>query len=574
MSADTLEQLPRDYPREFVPTDLEVKSFDDVQPLFAKLLEADLSDKDALETWLKRVTELDAVIAEVGSRTHIRSTVDTTNAEFKKAFLDWVENFEPKLKPVFDKLNRKFADSLARNDLDNDLYGLYERGVMTRLELYREENVALETELSKLTNRYDETQGGISVEFEGSERTPQQMAKFQFEPDRDLRERAWKAIADRRLAEHDKLNELYDKQVRLREKIALNAGLANYRDYQFKSYLRFDYTPADCDAFAEAVETVAMPAVERSLQRRRTEMKLDTLRPWDISVDPQGRPPLKPFDDVDDLKAGCSSIFHKVDPELGGQFDRMRELGLLDLDNRKGKAPGGYQSTLNEVRLPFIFMNAVGVDGDLRTLLHEGGHAFHAFAAADQPLTEYRHAPMEFCEVASMSMELLGLPHMGEFYSGDDLTRARKEFLEGIIEYFPYFAIIDQFQHWVYTNEGCTIQQREDKWLELQQRYSVGVDWSGLENYRRNGWQRIGHLFWAPFYFIEYAIAQIGALQVWLNAKQDGPKALQQYRNALALGGSKTLPELFQAAGGKFGMNAETLKPLIEALETEIESIN
>jgi oligoendopeptidase F len=572
MTTDTLEQLPKAYPRSFVPAELEVKSFDDVQPLFDRLLEADLSDAAALETWLRQVAELDSVIGEVGSRTHIRSTVDTTNAEYKKAFMDWVENFEPRLKPVFDKLNRKFADSPARARLDKSLYGLYERGVLTRLELYRDENVPLETELSKLTNQYDEIQGGISVEFEGQDRTPQQMAKFQLEPDRDLRERAWRALGDRRLQEADRLNELYDKQVRLREKIAANAGLPNYRDYQFKSFLRFDYTPADCDAFAEAVEKVVMPAVKRSLDRRRRAMKLDALRPWDLSVDPHGRPPLKPFDDVEDLKAGCSSIFHKVDPELGGQFDRMRELGLLDLDNRKGKAPGGYQSTLNEVRLPFIFMNAVGVDGDLRTLLHEGGHAFHAFAAADQPLVEYRHAPMEFCEVASMSMELLGLPHMGEFYAGDDLVRAKQEFLEGIIEYFPFFAIVDQFQHWVYTHEGCTIQQREDKWLELNERYSDGVDWSGLEPYRRSGWQRVGHLFWVPFYFIEYAIAQIGALQVWLNSKQDRPTALQKYRNALALGGSKPLPELFQAAGGRFGMNAETLKPLIDALEAEIDS--
>lgn len=573
MTTDTLEQLPKAYPRKFVPADLEVRSFDDVQPYFETLLQADLSDEQALETWLGQLTELESVIGEVGSRTHIRSTVDTTNGEYKKAFLDWVENFEPKLKPVYDRLNRLFADSPARSRLDKDVYGIYERSVLTRLELFREANVSLETEVSKLTNQYDEIQGAISVEFDGAERTPQAMAKYQLEPDRDLRERAWRATADRRLAEHDKLNELYDKQIRLREQISRNAGTPNYRDYTFKSYLRFDYTPADCDAFAEAVEKVAMPAVKRSLERRRQDMKLDVLRPWDLGVDPQGRPPLKPFEKVEDLKAGCSNIFHKVDSELGGQFDRMRELGLLDLDNRKGKAPGGYQSTLNEVRLPFIFMNAVGVDSDLRTLLHEGGHAFHAFAAAEQPLAEYRSAPIEFCEVASMSMELLGMPHLDEFYSGDDLVRAQKEFLAGIIEYFPFFAIVDQFQHWVYTHERCTIQQRENKWLELNERFSAGVDWSGLEKYRRNSWQRIGHLFWVPFYYIEYAIAQIGALQVWLNAKQDRPKALQQYRNALALGGSKTLPELFQAAGGKFGMNAETLKPLIDAVEAEIEAI-
>lgn len=570
MPTDTLETLPRQYPREFVPAELEVRGFDDVAPLFNQLLAAKLDTPEALETWLRNVSELEAVIGEVGSRIHIRSTVDTTNPEYKRAFLDWVEHFEPRLKPVMHKLNEKFRDAPARAKLDRATYGIYERGVLTRLALFHDKNVPLETELAKLTNQYDEIQGAITIPFQGAEHTPQAMAKFQLEPDRNLREQAWRATAERRLAEHDKLNELYDKQIRLREQIAANLGLPDYRAYAFKSFLRFDYTPADCDAFADAVERVVMPAVKRSLERRRNDMKLEKLRPWDLSVDPQGRPPLKPFSDVERLKAGCSTIFHQVDPELGAQFDSMRELGLLDLDNRKGKAPGGYQSTLNEVRLPFIFMNAVGVDSDLRTLLHEGGHAFHAFAAADQPLIDYRSAPMEFCEVASMSMELLGLPHMAEFYKGEELKRARQEFLTGIIEYFPFFAVVDQFQHWVYTHQGCTIAQREQKWLELNERFGGGVDWSGLEPYRRNAWQRIGHLFWVPFYYIEYAIAQIGALQVWLNSRKNGPKALQQYRNALALGGSKPLPELFKTAGGKFGMDADTIKPLIDALESAL----
>ena len=573
MPTDTLEQLPKQYPRTFVPTDLIVRGFEDVRALYDQLLEAELDSAEALEAWMLQRSELEAVIQEVASRIYIRSTVDTTNLDYKQAFLDWVEEVEPKIKPISHKLNLKFRDCPARAQLDKSVYGIYERSVLTSLELFSEKNVPLETELSKLTNKYEEIQGGIAIEFEGEQRTPQQMSKFQLEPDRAVREAAWRATSERRLEEASELDELFDKQLRLREQVAANAGLENFRDFQFKSFLRFDYTPADCDKFAAAVESVALPAVERVLARRRSEMKLESLRPWDTSVDPQGRSALKPFEDVEELKAGCSRIFHKVDGELGAQFDNMRDLGLLDLDNRRGKAPGGYQSTLDEVRLPFIFMNAVGIDGDLRTLLHEGGHAFHAYASARQPLIQYRSAPMEFCEVASMSMELLGLPHMDEFYSGEELARARREFLEGVIEYFPWYAIIDQFQHWVYTNAGCTVQQREDKWLELNERYSAGIDWSGLEKYRRNGWQRIGHMFFAPFYFIEYAIAQIGALQVWLNSKKNGPTALEQYRHALSLGGSATLPELFKAAGGKFGMGADTIKPLIDALENELEAL-
>ncbi|MCB9893252.1 MAG: M3 family oligoendopeptidase [Planctomycetes bacterium] len=573
MATDTLEQLPKQYPRAFVPADLIVRGFEDVRALYDQLLEAELNTGEELEQWMLQRSELESVIQEVASRIYIRSTVDTTNLDYKQAFLDWVEDVEPRIKPISHKLNVKFRDCPARDQLDKSVYGIYERNVLTALELFSEKNVPLETELSKLTNKYEEIQGGITIEFQGEQRTPQQMAKYQLEPDRAVREAAWRATSERRLTEGPKLDELFDKQLRLREQVATNAGLKSFRDFQFKSFLRFDYTPADCDKFANAVETVALPAVERVLARRRKDMKLEKLRPWDTSVDPLGRGPLKPFEDVEELKAGCSRIFHKVDGELGAQFDNMRNLGLLDLDNRRGKAPGGYQSTLDEVRLPFIFMNAVGIDGDLRTLLHEGGHAFHAYAAANQPLMQYRSAPMEFCEVASMSMELLGLPHMDEFYKGEDLQRARREFLEGIIEYFPWYAIIDQFQHWVYTNPGSTIAQREDKWLALNERFSAGVDWSGLEQYRRNGWQRIGHMFFAPFYFIEYAIAQIGALQVWLNSKHNGPKALEQYRHALSLGGSKTLPELFKAAGGRFGMGADTVRPLIDALEEELAAL-
>ncbi|MBX3460871.1 MAG: M3 family oligoendopeptidase [Planctomycetes bacterium] len=570
---DTLETLPRLYPRTFVPAGLKVRTLDDVKPLFDALLNAELADAGALEQWLADRTELEAVIGEVGARVHIRTTLDTASAEYKAAFLDWVEKFEPALKQAGDALDRKFAACPARSALDPAKYAIFERGVLTQLELFKPENIPLETELAKLTNQFDETQGAITVEFEGGSYTPVQMNKFLLELDRNLRQRAWQATADARLATHDRLAGLFEKQLRLRERVAINAGLADFREYAWKSMQRFDYTPDDCDAFAHAVERVVLPALRRINQRRAEAMGLAGVRPWDVDVDPHGKPPLKPFDEVESLKLGCSRIFHGVDPALGAQFDRMRELGLLDLANRKGKAPGGYQSTLHEARLPFIFMNAVGLDDDVRTLLHEGGHAFHAFAAADQPLLAYRHAPMEFCEVASMSMELLGSDHLGEFYAPADINRALAEQFERALSLFAMIAQGDQFQHWVYTHIGADAHAVHAQWRAQMQRFATGIEFTGLEKYRDSRWTQIGHFFWVPFYFIEYAIAQIGALQVWLNARKDRKGTLARYRGALALGGSRGLRDLFKAAGLKFGMDYETLSPLVEAVEAELSRL-
>lgn len=573
MPTDTLETLPREFARKFVPAQLVIRSFADVEPLLQKLLSADVSTKAKLEQWLLDSSELFAAIDEFGSRVFIRNTVDTTNPEYKKAFLDFVENFDPKLKPAAFELSKKFKQSPARGELDAARFRVFERSVLNRIELFRDENVKLEVDESKLEHEYDEIMGATTVQFAGEERTPQAMAKFLLETDRALRHRAWLAISERRLQDADKVNGLYDKLVRLREKKAENAGFANFRDFQFRRRERFEYTPADCEAYHKAVDTVVLPALARVHKRRAGLLGLERLRPWDLSVDPEGAPPLKPFDDVEKLKEGCSRVFHKVDEELGSHFDHMRRLGLLDLANRKGKAPGGYQSTLSEVRLPFIFMNAVGVDGDVQTLLHEGGHAFHAILSRQEPLLEYRGAPIEFCEVASMSMELLGNPYLDEFYPEKDLKRARRDFFEGIIEYLPWFATIDAFQHWVYTHNGHSIAERGKAWIEVFRRFNPTADWTGLEKFEAVRWHQQGHLFGAPFYYIEYAIAQLGALQVWLNAKKDRKKAISQYKFALSLGGSKPLPELFKAAGARFDFSAATVKPLVEAVEEELSKL-
>jgi oligoendopeptidase F len=381
-------------------------------------------------------------------------------------------------------------------------------------------------------------------------------------------------VAKRRLAERENFESIFDGMLKLREQIARNAGFDNYRDYAFKARGRFDYTPEDCFAFHEAIEKEVMPLLRDLQSVRRQQLKLTSLRPWDLAVDPLNRPPLKPFERVEEMVTRTQNIFDRLEGGLGRGFRAMQEQRLLDLANRKGKAPGGYQSTLAEARLPFIFMNAVGLQRDVETMLHEAGHAFHALATRDEPLYAYRGAPIEFCEVASMSMELLGNEFLEEFYSSADANRARRAHLEGIVGIFPWIATVDAFQHWIYTHPNHTRAERSAAWLALMDRFGGDVDWAGLEDVRANLWHRQLHIFLHPFYYVEYGIAQLGALQVWANSKRDKQQALTSYQRALALGNSRPLPELFAAAGCKFSFNRKTVQPLVQLVKDELAKLN
>jgi oligoendopeptidase F len=431
----------------------------------------------------------------------------------------------------------------------------------------------LETEDAKLSQQYQKLSGALTVDFRGEEKTLVQMGRYMEEPDRALRQEAWELVAQRRLQEADQFDGILDAMLKLRSRIAGNSGFDNYRDYAFRRLGRFDYTPADCEKFHDAVERHIMPVMRELQVERRAQLKLQKLRPWDLAVDPLNRPPLKPFVRVDEMVSRTQKIFDRLDSELAGGFRQMQELQLLDLDNRKGKAPGGYQDTLNEARLPFIFMNAVGLQRDVETILHEAGHAFHALATRDEDLRAYRHAPIEFCEVASMSMELLGNRFIEEFYSEGDAKRARRVHLEGIVGVFPWIATVDAFQHWIYTHPKHTRDERRQAWLNLMGRFGGDVDWSGYEAARANLWHRQLHIFLHPFYYIEYGIAQLGALQVWANSNRDQKKALNDYKKSLALGGSRPLPELFQAAGCQFEFSEKTLQPLAKTLRKELAKL-
>ncbi len=567
--------LPAHTPRKFVPFDADLGDWSRIEPLFNTLEERiqQIADARSLEQWLLDWSELSAALDEESSKRYIAMTCHTDNADAEKAFLHFVENIEPATKPRQFKLEQLYLDNAARRQLPKERYEVFNRHTEVHVELFRAENVPLETEEAKLSQQYQKLSGSLTVQFRGEEKTLVQMGRYLEEPDRAVREEAWTLVAKRRLQERDKFEDIFDQLVRLREQIARNAGFSNYRDYAFRARARFDYTPKDCYNFHDAIERQVMPLLRKLQADRKTLLKVPTLRPWDLAVDPQNLPPLRPFEQVETMVDRTQHIFDQLDPNLSKGFRLMGDLRLLDLANRKGKAPGGYQSTLSESRLPFIFMNAVGVQRDVETILHEAGHAFHALATRDEDLYAYRHAPIEFCEVASMSMELLGNEYIEAFYNDADSRRARRDHLEGIIEIFPWIATIDAFQHWIYTNPGHTREQRTAAWLELMERFGGDVDWSGYSDARENLWHRQLHIFLHPFYYIEYGIAQLGALQVWANSRRDRAAALRDYQKALQLGGSRPLPELFKAAGCRFDFSAETVKPLIELIRSELNRI-
>jgi oligoendopeptidase F len=574
-SLTALDRLPRPFPRQFVPEQTDLTDVATVVDLFESLLAREIDSPDDLRGWLADRSELNDALDQVGSILYIRMTCQTDDAERAAAYEQFIQSIPPAVKPLSDRLDRMYLDARGRHGLDERTFEVHDRNTRADVELFRQDNVPLETDEALKSQEYQTICGAMTVEFRGEHYTLAQMGKFLLDPDRATREEAWRASVARRLADARKLDGLFDQMKSLRSRIARNADCPTYRDYMFRRYHRFDYSADDCKAFHRAVEQVVLPVWRKLLDRRAEKMGLSTLRPWDLAADPTGLPPLKPFEQVDELVGKSTEIFRRVEPALGEQFAGLAERGLLDLDNRKGKAPGGYQTTLAESRLPFIFMNAVGIDDNVRTLLHEGGHAFHSLAAADQPLHEYRHAPMEFSEVASMGMELLAGEHLDVFYPDrPDLVRSRVDHLEGVVHILPWVATIDAFQHWLYENPEHTADQRRDAWRATYDRFSTGaVDWSGLEDAKSCLWHRQLHIFEVPFYYIEYAIAQLGALQIWVRAKEDRARALADYRAALALGGSRPLSELFETAGIRFDFSAETIGPLMQAVSDELDAL-
>ena len=565
---------PREFSRTFLPKDVSLAGRAAIEPFFRNLHERPLPSPAALEKWLLDLGELSDILDEEYALRYVRMTCRTDDEGRQQEFLRFLSEVIEPSKPLFFALLRRFTECPHRERLPKDAYGVFARSAKNRVALFRDENVPLETREEALSQRYQKISGSLTVVYEGREQTLQEMARYLESPARPVREGSWRAVQARRLSEKDALDRLYDEMRDLRARMAANAGFPDYRAYAFRRLERFDYGPGECGAFHEGVERCVLPLVRGILERRASRMKLDRLRPWDTACDPLGRPPLKPFTGPLDLARKAEEVFRRVDPAFGEDLARMRREGLLDLESRKGKAPGGYNIALSEARLPFIFMNAVGMDSDVRTLLHEGGHAMHTFATRPLPFAYDRQAPTEICEVASMGMELLCGPHLQVFYPDPaDAARSSLKHFEGIVLLLPWIAQIDAFQHWVYTHPDHARAQRREAWLGLCDRFGGGVDWTGLEEERAHLWQKQLHLFEHPFYYIEYGIAQLGALQVWRNMRNDAGKGLADYRKGLSLGGTRPLPELFEAAGLVFDFSARALEPLMAEVEAEIERL-
>ncbi len=566
--------LPHDFSRRYLSPSADLGKWESVEPIFQELEKRPLRSADDLRQWLDDMGEFYDCLNEEGSLRYIRMTCKTDDPEIERAYVEYLEKVSEPSKPRFFALSKKYWDCPFRPALPEKDFFLYNRSVENELALYREENIPLETELEKLSQQFQKLSGSLMVTYEGREQTLQQMGRYLELTDRKKREEAWRLSAERRLKEKDSFDGLFDQMLKLRVQAAKNAGFENYRDYAFKRKERFDYGPADCEAFHESAEKAIKPLVAKIQEKRRKTMGLSTLRPWDLSVDPSGLPPLKPFEKTEDLIGGCGKILAQVDPEFGKNFSTMRDLGLLDLESRKGKAPGGYQSDLSEIRIPFIFANAVGLDHDLRTLLHEGGHAMHSFLSRNIPFSAYRHAPMEFCEVASMSMELMADPFLSEFYADPkQAARSVRRHLEDVIALLPWIATVDAFQHWIYMNPGHSREERGKFWISLRRRLGGTEDWGGLEEVQAHLWHRQLHIFEYPFYYIEYGIAQLGALQVWKNFRKDKKEGVRLYKQGLSVGGTQTLPEIFKSAGIRFDFSLKMIEPLMQEVERELENL-
>jgi len=571
---------------EFVPAEIDASKWENVEPLLVALLDRPVESADEFERWIIDRSELDATLGEALALLYIGMTCDTESEKRQSEYAAYIEDVAPKIKPLAFELDKKHAVLASRFDL-GERYAVINRDTTSDVELFREENIPLQTDEEKLSTEYQAAIGAMTVTFNGEEKTLPQMGVFQESTDRDERERAWRTVTDRRLQDAEKISGIFDQLVEKRDAMGRNAGFDSYVGYVFKGMRRFDYTPELCFAFHDAIEKHVMPFVERLDARRRSQLGLDSLRPWDLGVDPKGREPLRPFDGGVELVTKTQRVFDRLSPELAEMFatmgdgsnsDGARDGASLDLDSRKGKAPGGYQYMRDRSRTPFIFMNAAGQHGDISTMVHEAGHAFHSMYCVDEPLVHYRESPIEFAEVASMTMELLTMPYWGEFYpSEEDANRARRQQMEGSLGILPWIATIDAFQHALYTNPTHTREQRAETWLGLEQRFGLQghrVDWSGIENPRPLIWQRQGHLFGNPFYYVEYGIAQLGALGIWLKSLEDGEEAaLDAYRRSLSLGGSRPLPELFAAAGLPFDFGASTVARLVERVEAELEKL-
>jgi len=560
--------------RTYIPKDLKME-WESLSPILDELLNREINSVEELEQWLADKSEIEAALEEDFAWRYIKMSCDTANEQLVKDFQYFATEIEPKISPIGNELNKKFSESPFIDELDQDKYFVYIRAIKKSLELYREENVELFTKLQVAQQRYQGITGSMSVTINEQEYTLEQAANFLKDTDRTVRQQAWETIQQRRLVDKDELNILFDELIAMRHKVALNAGFENYRDYMFQALGRFDYDSKDCYDFAEAIEKEVVPVLKAQADKRSEALHITRLRPWDMDVSTTGKPALKPFASGQELIDKSIACFTAIRPDLGEKLAIMKANGLFDVESRMGKAPGGYNYPLAETGAPFIFMNSANSLRDLTTMVHEGGHAIHTFLTAGLALNDFKHCPSEVAELASMSMELISMDNWDVYFTNEeDLVRAKKEQLADVLKTLPWVAVIDQFQHWIYTNPNHNAADREAAFKQIYTRFGAGfADWEDYEQQFGNVWQKQLHLFEVPFYYIEYAIAQLGAIAVWKNYKENPQQALDQYLAALTLGYTKPMNEIYETAGIKFDFSASYVKELAAFVKEELEKL-
>ena len=561
--------------RNYIQKDFTITNWELLQPYFTDLQNRAINSENELQIFLKDYNELGAVISENMAWRYIKMTCETTNVELRDSFNDFVQNIEPNIAPISNELNKKINESVFVNQLTKTGYDIYLRNLKNSINLFREENIPLNTKLQELEQQFGEISGAQNIEYNGKKITMQKASVFLKDLNRLVRQEVYIKLQNRRAEDEEALNVLYSKLIELRHQIALNTGFKNYRDYKHQALGRFDYTVEDCLNFHEAVKLHAVPLIKEHDLQRKQKLGLDDYRPWDTAVDEDGLLPLKPFATAQELIDKTINCFNKIDAYFGDCILTMRKLGRLDLESRLGKAPGGYQYPLYETEVPFIFMNAVGLHRDLTTMVHEGGHAIHSFLDIDLELVDFKSPPSEVAELASMSMELISMEYWDVFFSNEnDLKRAKRQQLESVMDTLPWIAAIDKFQHWVYENPNHTLNERYDAWLTISKAFSSNViNYEGLEANLKRKWQVQLHLFEVPFYYIEYGFAQLGAIAVWRNYKQNPSDTIHKYKNALALGYTKSIPEIYKTAGIKFDFSPNYIKELMDFVKDEYQKL-
>jgi oligoendopeptidase F len=562
--------------RKFVPENFTVTDWLGLKPYFDSLLSRELNSAAAMRSWLGDRSELESIISEDMAWRYINMTRYTENKEYSNRYEDFVVYIQPQIAPVSDQLNKKAAASEFLGALEKEIgYDIMIRNLKKDIELFREANIPLFTEITTEQQKYAQISGAMMVEIDGQEKTLQQASVLLMSTDRKKREEVHHKITSRRLGDRAELDDLFSKLISLRHQVAAHAGFKNFRDYMFKALGRFDYTPKDCFSFHESIQSEVVPTLNDLAKDRKAKLKVDSLRPWDKAVDPEGKDALKAFSDGKDLTDKTIECFFKLDAYLGQCLSIMKEMGHLDLESRKGKAPGGYNYPLSEIGVPFIFMNATSTLRDMVTIMHEGGHAIHNFLTRELELNDFKSTPSEVAELASMSMELISMDHWDIFFTNpDDLKRAKREHLEDLIETLPWVATIDKYQHWLYENPTHTLDERRQNWNRIFDEFTDTLtDWSGLQDAKDYLWQKQLHLYEVPFYYIEYGMAQLGAIAVWRNYRLDKQKGLEGYMNALKLGYMKSIPEVYKAANIKFDFSRMYIKELMEFVKKELDAI-